>query len=391
MNHCRACGPNRKLGLDKALGLVVIMVTCLMAVATLVVAQDEHVQREAEQAEAVQELASSRKLLAAPIPIVNPTLGEGLGAVAMYLYKLDEESQSSFTGAGALYTSSESWGVGIAQALYFDENAWKLKAGVAYFDLNLEYYGIGSGAGDQGESVPVNQEGWGGGLKTLRRVAGHWYAGLQYFYVKTDSTFDLSDPPAGNRVDLPSAAELDSAVAGLGAIAEYDSRDDQFNAYRGNHFELSWSVADQAFGSDFSFQSIKTSYNLYRPVGKQKILAARIMGCAVPGDSPYYALCSFGQGVDLRGYVGGRYRDEMMFATQAEYRWRFYKRWGMVAFAGVGEVAETFGDFNTENLLHSVGAGLRFMLSDDHRLNISVDWARGKDDDAWYFYVSESF
>jgi hypothetical protein len=35
--------------------------------------------------------------VAAPIPIVNPTLGEGLGVVAMYLYKMDDESQSSFT------------------------------------------------------------------------------------------------------------------------------------------------------------------------------------------------------------------------------------------------------------------------------------------------------
>lgn len=371
--------------------VAVLLVLAMCPLAAPVAAQDESVQREAERAEAVKELASGGNWVAAPIPIVNPTLGEGLGAIAMYLYKLDEESQSSFTGAGAFYTSSESWGVGIAQELYFDENAWKLKAGVAYFDLNLEYFGIGSGAGDQGESVPVNQEGWGGGLKALRRVAGHWYAGLQYFYVKTDSTFDLSDPPAGVRVDLPSAAELHSAVAGLGAIAAYDSRDDQFNAFKGNHFELSWSVADQVFGSDFSFQSIKTSYNLYRSVGKQKILAARIMGCAVPGDTPYYALCSFGQGVDLRGYVGGRYRDELMFATQAEYRWRFYKRWGTVAFAGVGEVAESLSDFNTEDLLPSVGAGLRFMLSEDHRLNLSVDWARGKDNDAWYFYVSESF
>ncbi|MCK4776238.1 MAG: BamA/TamA family outer membrane protein [Candidatus Krumholzibacteria bacterium] len=376
---------------SEILRLAPILVMWLAGMAAPLAAQDELVQSEAEQAEAIKELESRRNFVAAPIPIVNPTLGEGLGAIAMYLYKMDEESQSSYTGAGVLYTSSESWGVGVAQALFFNEDAWKLKAGVAFFDLNLDFFGIGSGAGDQGISVPVNQKGWGGGLKALRRIKGHWYAGLKYSYVKIDSTFDLTDPPPGDPIELPPVIELDSVVAGLGIVGEYDSRDDQFNAYKGNHFEFLWSVADQAVGSDFDFQSVKTSYNLYRGIGNQKIIAARFMGCAAPGDAPYYALCSFGQGVDLRGYVGGRYRDVMMFATQAEYRWRFYKRWGMVAFAGVGEVADSLSDFNAQNLLPSVGAGIRFMLSEDHRLNLSVDWARGMDDDAWYFYVSESF
>lgn len=359
--------------------------------ATPAMAQEEFVQDEAEQAEAVKELKSGRNFVAAPIPIVNPTLGEGLGAVAMYLYKMDEGSQSSFTSAGALYTSSKSWAAGVAQVFYFKDDAWKFKAGLAYFDLNLEFFGIGNGAGDQGVSVPVNQAGWAGGVKGLRRIKGHWYAGLQYFYLKIDSTFDLAGSPPGDLIELPPDSELDSAVAGLGVVGEYDSRDNQFNAYKGNHFEFSWSAADQVFGSDFSFQSIKSSYNIYRKIGKRKIIAARIMGCAAPGDAPYYALCNFGQGVDLRGYIAGRYRDKMMFATQAEYRWRFSGRWGMVAFAGVGEVAESLSDFNTDNLLPSVGAGIRFMLSEEHRLNLSVDWARGKDDDAWYFYVTESF
>jgi hemolysin activation/secretion protein len=80
-----------------------------------------------------------------------------------------------------------------------------------------------------------------------------------------------------------------------------------------------------------------------------------------------------------------------MLTAQAEYRWRFYKRWGAVAFAGVGQVAENFGDYNTDNLLPSAGIGARFMLSEKNRLNLSVDYAVGKDTSALYFYVAESF
>ena len=69
--------------------------------------------------------------------------------------------------------------------------------------------------------------------------------------------FDLTDPPPGDPIELPPVIELDSVVAGLGIVGEYDSRDDQFNAYKGNHFEVLWSVADQAVGSDFDSATVR--------------------------------------------------------------------------------------------------------------------------------------
>lgn len=64
---------------------------------------------------------------------------------------------------------------------------------------------------------------------------------------------------------------------------------------------------------------------------------------------------------------------------------------GMVAFAGVGGVDEDLDGFDFENPLPSAGVGLRFMLSEENRLNLGVDYAVGKDSDAWYFSVGESF
>jgi hypothetical protein len=64
---------------------------------------------------------------------------------------------------------------------------------------------------------------------------------------------------------------------------------------------------------------------------------------------------------------------------------------GMVAFAGIGEVAPKVSEFAAGNLLPSVGAGLRFMVSEANRVNISVDYARGKEGDGVYFYIGEAF
>ncbi len=44
-------------------------------------------------------------------------------------------------------------------------------------------------------------------------------------------------------------------------------------------------------------------------------------------------------GDDIRGYSQGKYRNNQVYTLQAEYRWNFYKRWGMVAFAGVANAA----------------------------------------------------
>ncbi len=54
-------------------------------------------------------------------------------------------------------------------------------------------------------------------------------------------------------------------------------------------------------------------------------------------------------------------------------------------------MARNLSDFNTQNLLPSAGAGLRFMVSEVHRVKISVDYAQGKEGGAVYFYIGESF
>lgn len=157
---------------------------------------------------------------------------------------------------------------------------------------------------------------------------------------------------------------------------ERDTRDNQLNAFKGSLFDLTWSFADGAVGSDFEFQSVNSSFSWFKQVRERQVFATQIYACATPGEAPFYALCKFGQDNVLRGYVGGRYRDETMLAGQLGYRWRFYKRFGGVVFGGVGQVGESLGDYNTDDLLPSGGVGLRFLLSEENRLNLSVDYAK---------------
>ena len=342
-----------------------------------------------DETELLESLDDEKKneIVVAPIPIVNPTFGAGLALGGMYLYQLDETSQPSFTAAAGAYTDSESYAFAVGQAAYFKDDAWKIKALAGAFDVNVRYYGTGRILGDRDIYVPLNQEGWAAGVRSLRRIKGDWYVGLQYWFLRITSRFDTSDVD----IDLPPKAQLNSQVAGLGVMVELDSRDNRFNPSSGKLFNATWSNSEKGIGSDFDFSAGKSDFNIYHQIKEGKVIAGRATICMTPGNAPFYALCKFGQGVDLRGYFGGRFRDERMATFQAEYRWRFAKKWGAVAFAGFGEVAPSWSDFTFEDALPSAGVGVRFKISKTTGLNLSVDYAVGKESDAWYFYVGESF
>lgn len=80
----------------------------------------------------------------------------------------------------------------------------------------------------------------------------------------------------------------------------------------------------------------------------------------------------------------------MMYALQSEYRWHFNNSWIFTGFAGFGEVAESFGDMG-ENFLPAAGVGARFVISQKHRIGLSMDIAQGKDGTEFYFGVGEAF
>jgi outer membrane translocation and assembly module TamA len=87
-----------------------------------------------------------------------------------------------------------------------------------------------------------------------------------------------------------------------------------------------------------------------------------------------------------------------MFATQAEYRLSlpeslgFFGKFGFVAFAGVGEVAPSFSNLNSDELLPGGGAGIRFLVARQNRINFRIDYAWGKAGSrGLYIGVGEAF
>ena len=146
----------------------------------------------------------------------------------------------------------------------------------------------------------------------------------------------------------------------------------------------------ESFGGDFDTETFKLAVNHYRPMRERDAVAIRAIARSASNDAPFFLLSTVGGGTDLRGYPSGRFRDNVMYALQAEYRWQYNNRWIFTGFAGFGEVAESFGDIG-ENFLPAGGIGARFVLSQKHRVGLSADIAVGNDGAEFYFGVGEAF
>lgn len=349
----------------------------------------EEVAREVmETIEPAGKAAQDLGFVILPVPLSNPTLGTGLTLPMLLLYDPDGKGRPWMTGVGVMYTDNGSWAVGAFQKAYFNDDKIRLTGAVGFADLNLKFYGIGSSAGKQGISIPIEQRGAFVMAEGLGQVANATFVGLRYRLLVLDTMLGGQEIPSLG-ITIP-ATQLQSRSAMLGPVAQYDTRDNELNPRRGVYANLEAGFARKAWGSDSDYQKFNVVYNQYLPLGKG-VLASRASACSASGRVPFYDLCLFGIHNDLRGYVGGQYRDKAMFAVQTEYRWPLFWRIGLAAFAGVGSVAKSFDGFSSDNLLPVAGVGVRFQASKKHDVNVSVDFAVSRDSKALYFYIGEAF
>ena len=143
-------------------------------------------------------------------------------------------------------------------------------------------------------------------------------------------------------------------------------------------------------GGDFDTEVFKLSANHYLPVRDTDVLATRFVIRATGQDAPFFIQSTFGGSTDLRGYPGGRYRDRMMYALQTEYRWQVNDKWVLTGFAGFGDVASSLSEFDSD-FLPAAGVGARRVISQKHRVSLSVDVAAGEDGTEYYFGIGEAF
>ncbi len=329
---------------------------------------------------------SRGSVVAAPIPLSNPTLGSGLILGAGYLFQLDEASDTSFFGLAAMRTDNGSEAVGAGLNLSFDGGRWEVQLGYGRADLN---YRLDNLSGLNFGSLNIQQSADIATAAVNYGVTDTISVGLQATWLKTTVTEkNLS------AILLPIVGGFDVEVEQIsyGPSVEWDTVDDTIYPTTGQRLRYTVLKGDglQGFGADFWNHTL--SLNAYTPLGPRVVLASKALACRVDGDAPFYSLCGVGVTDGLRGYAAGLYFDDALATVQSEFRVRASDRFGVALFGGASSIAPSFDDMNKDSILTAGGLGLRYRLSRKFPLDFSVDGAWNADGDfATYVYVGQAF
>ena len=318
-----------------------------------------------------------------PIPISNPTLENGLVAGAAYFYPQSEEQKklqpASVTAAAGLYTSNDSRAFALVQQNYWKSNKWRFTGVVGGADLRLSL--LAPEESTAGTSVDWRINGKFLFAKVATKLKGNWYGGVLTRLIDASQSINLDVESSG--FDVGS----DVASVGLGALFEYDTRDNPFNSSGGRHFKFDALFNDEAIGSNKTYQSYGAAYRSYHRLSDSVVLAWEIQGCKRGGTAPLWDACT----VKLRGFSATDYLGKGSTSGQAEARWQMSDRWGLVGFAGAGYIGSSFNGIRERETIPSYGAGLRFTVLKAKKINLRLDYARSTDSDAIHISVGEAF
>jgi hypothetical protein len=329
-------------------------------------------------------------LVIVPLPISSPALGSGIVPVVSYIFPIsasDKAFPPSVVGGVGLVTDNGTRAVALGGQIYFAQDTYHTTGLYARGNLNYDLYGLGSG--DSQARLPLKQTGQLVFGEFLRRTWWKFFLGPRFFW---GSSLITRRPSEAEPVQVPPDLGFHTTLTAIGFRLNRDTRPNRFYPTAGTFLDFTADFFSQGLGSKYSFQSYKLAFNKYFELTPKQVLASGSFACLTGGEPPFYANCAYGTNSQLRGYTAGRYLDRYMFGTQLEYRLALYKKLGLAAFGGLGEVVPGGNQlFRNDHFLPSGGAGVRFELSKTYHVNLRVDFAQGRDSHTWIISVGEAF
>ena len=322
-------------------------------------------------------------VLAVPIPTSDPTIGTGLIGVTAYFWDQTEAQQAvqppSVTALGGMYTDSESWAAVLGQTLYWAEDRWRLKTGIATINLNLPLLGINLARLPVRLDWEIDGEIVFGELS--RAFARNWYGGVAARYLNLAQTFSVVI--ASGDFALPLRFE----AASMGPVLVRDSRDSTTYPRAGNYLRAGGLYTRKSGDDEARYWSLDLSFSSYHALHENLVVAWRAEWCERQDGVPLWDACRVG----LRGFPATDYLGRSSQVAEIETRWQVSPRWGLVAFGGVGQVRNSLAVLEDSDPIPSIGIGLRFLVQQEQGINLRLDYAKSESQDAVYFFVGEAF
>ncbi len=331
------------------------------------------------------------------IPASAPETGFLLGSASAFTFSLDQGDstlQRSSVPLIAYLSVKGAFGFQSDAVLLF-KNKIRWLNSVEFNHIIDNYWGVGYEAGstvEQGEdSTQYTKNNFRWNPKILKEIKPKIFIGPQ-----TDYSLTLADEPNPHMQQDETYLKYGDRVEvfGVGALLQYDTRDMIVNSWKGTLLELSWLSYPASWATGDGYSVLSFDFRNFTGLGSKpgKVLALNFRTRLSFGDTPYTELSTIGSDNNLRGYYGGRYRDQHSAYAVVEYRHTVKKKEGLskhgfVVWTGAGEVWND--SIELENTLPVIGLGYRFALQP--RINLRVDAGIGRDSFGFYINITEAF
>ncbi len=327
--------------------------------------------------------------IAIPLVFYLPETQLGFGAasnISLHWKNQDlDERPTQFTIGGA-YTLNKQLLSYLSYQIYTIEETFWFRGEVGYYDYVYPFFGIGQNSELESSNFFSKYPRF--RVDAMHQLIPDVFIGLSYRFDDYDITRIDNDQNLFDGIDISGGI-----TSGLGIAAVVDSRDIINYPSKGMLFDMVYHVNTDLIGATYDYSALQISYSKYLSLG-DNVLALNYNSTSIFGDAPFYELALYGGGKRSRGYIEGEFRANNSFALQAEYRVRFknkLKRFGAVFFASAGQVFDDLDELSTENTNPAVGAGLRFLLSQEQNLNLRVDAGLGRNGIQFYVTFAEAF
>jgi hypothetical protein len=327
-----------------------------------------------------------RSWMALPHLFYTPETELAGGAVAAYMPGGGVAARPSSLFFSLTYTSRKQVIGGVVPELYLRGGTLWVQGEATAMKFPDVFYGVGN------RTTPEDEEAFTVRssiflLQAQREVVPGSWVGLRA-HVQSETFAELDD---GGLLERGLVTGFDGGrVVGLGTVVTRDTRDRAIGPRSGVLAEARSTGYHGAIGSERDFALLSLDVRGYRPVGSGT-LALRGRVQSAHGETPFTLLPALGGDRMLRGYRGGRFRDDHAAVLESEYRFPLFWRFGAVLYGGVGDVAADADAFPAPGELErAAGAGLRFRLN-EAGINVRIDWARGREAGGLYVGIGEAF
>ena len=354
-------------------------------------------------------LDSVINLPAMGIPVVNysPESTWEFGAAAQGYFRLPNQERTSIVQLDGTYSLNKQWYINTQGTLYFkakserrEAREWQLQFRAGYSDRPSTYYGT------YNDSHFANEGNMGIGM--LRQGTPYQ---MQRGYLNVQAPIYLGRHFAiGPMTDVLIAQfaieDLYTTVnplvqIGLGAVVQYDTRDNVFYPTRGIFFKASAVAAwtnkiDIPEGQQAAINGLLAAdLRQYIALPHDLVIAWQLKTQLMLSEydishiTMYPMLPRLGGQDGLRGVNSDMFRDDIMMAFQAELRIPIWSIFRATVFAGIGDVYD-YHNWHWEVPKVGYGIGLRATIN-KAKVNIRFDIARSNVDPRWNNINAYSF